>query len=57
MLRSDVTRYQQLNLADALDKLRTIIRALEAATGKITSPETLEKHRRKYVLRIYMNQI
>lgn len=47
VIRNDVTRYQQMNLADALEKLRNIIRALEQPTDKVASPETLEKHRRR----------
>ncbi|EDW71258.1 large ribosomal subunit protein mL62 [Drosophila virilis] len=46
-IKSDLTRSQQLNLADALEKLRTIIRAqeLDAPTGP--SELTLEKLRRR----------
>lgn len=47
VIRNDVTRYQQMNLADALEKLRNIIRALEQPANKETSPETSEKHRRR----------
>lgn len=46
MLRNDVTRYQQLNLAAALERLREIIRALERPVATV-SAETLERHRRK----------
>lgn len=46
VIRNDVTRYQQLNLADALEKLRNIIRALEKPVATV-SAETLERHRRK----------
>lgn len=46
VLRNDVTRYQQLNLAAALERLREIIRALEKPVATV-SAETLERHRRK----------
>jgi len=45
-IKSDLTRSQQMNLADALEKLRSIIRAQEVEpTGP--SEETLEKLRRR----------
>ncbi|KAH8244285.1 hypothetical protein KR026_005436 [Drosophila bipectinata] len=46
-IKSDLTRSQQMNLADALEKLRTIIRAQEAAEASPPSEETLEKLRRR----------
>lgn len=49
VIRNDQTRYQQLNLADALEKLRNLIRALERPTTTEVSAETVEKHRRKWV--------
>lgn len=47
VLKSDVTRYQQLNLADALEKLRNLIREAEKPTTVELSPETIEKIRRR----------
>lgn len=46
IIRSEKTRSQQLNLADALESLRTLIRALTVSPPEV-SQETLEKHRRK----------
>lgn len=48
ILKSDVTRYQQLNLADALEKLRNLIREAEKPTTVELSPETVEKIRRRF---------
>ncbi|XP_017854318.2 peptidyl-tRNA hydrolase ICT1, mitochondrial [Drosophila busckii] len=45
-IKSDLTRSQQLNLADALEKLRTVIRAQEFESAA-PSEETLEKVRRR----------
>nr|CAG4642940.1 EOG090X0JCO [Evadne anonyx] len=45
--KSDRTRSQQLNLADAMDKLRGLIfNAAESLAVREASPESLEKHRR-----------
>ncbi|XP_023727423.1 peptidyl-tRNA hydrolase ICT1, mitochondrial [Cryptotermes secundus] len=46
VIRSDKTRFQQLNLADALERLRTLIRAI-AEPPKEVSPETEEKLRKR----------
>lgn len=46
VIRSDKTRFQQLNLADALEWLRTLIRAI-AEPPKEVSPETEEKLRKR----------
>lgn len=46
VIRSDKTRFQQLNLADALQRLRTLIRAV-AEPVKEVSPETEEKLRKR----------
>uniref|UniRef100_A0A1B6E016 Large ribosomal subunit protein mL62 n=2 Tax=Clastoptera arizonana TaxID=38151 RepID=A0A1B6E016_9HEMI len=46
IIKSDKTRSQQLNLADAMDRLRTIIRSAEFVPAK-PSPETVEQIRRK----------
>lgn len=40
VIKSELTRYQTLNLADALEKLRTLIRAAETPVKKELSPET-----------------
>lgn len=47
IIKSDVTRYQQMNLADALEKLRNIIREAEKPKKIELGPEKLEKIRRK----------
>jgi len=47
-IKSDLTRSQQMNLADALEKLRTIIRSQEASEATPPSEETLEKLRRRH---------
>jgi len=45
--KSDRTRSQQLNLADAMDKLRNLIfSASESLVVRESSPESVEKHRR-----------
>uniref|UniRef100_A0A6P4FM77 Large ribosomal subunit protein mL62 n=1 Tax=Drosophila rhopaloa TaxID=1041015 RepID=A0A6P4FM77_DRORH len=46
-IKSDLTRSQQMNLADALEKLRSIIRAQEVSEAAPPSEETLEKLRRR----------
>ncbi|KAH8356681.1 hypothetical protein KR084_007077 [Drosophila pseudotakahashii] len=46
-IKSDLTRSQQMNLADALEKLRSIIRSQEALEAAPPSEETLEKLRRR----------
>ncbi|GFG28905.1 hypothetical protein Cfor_12249 [Coptotermes formosanus] len=48
VIRSDKTRLQQLNLADALERLRTLIRAV-AEPPKEVSPESEEKLRKRNV--------
>ncbi|KAH8293057.1 hypothetical protein KR044_000073 [Drosophila immigrans] len=45
-IKSDLTRSQQMNLADALEKLRAVIRAQEVEPTA-PSEETLEKLRRR----------
>ncbi|XP_034474548.1 peptidyl-tRNA hydrolase ICT1, mitochondrial [Drosophila innubila] len=47
IIKSDLTRSQQMNLADALEKLRSIIRVQEAGEPTGPSEETLEKLRRR----------
>lgn len=45
--KSDRTRSQQLNLADAMDKLRDLIfSAAESLVVRESSPESIERHRR-----------
>lgn len=46
IIRSDATRSQQLNLADCMKKLRTILRAA-AVTKKEPAPETVERIRQR----------
>nr|CAD7442211.1 unnamed protein product [Timema bartmani] len=46
IIRSDKTRYQQLNLADAMERLRELVHAAAEPPGEI-SPETEEKLRRR----------
>lgn len=46
-IKSDLTRSQQMNLADALEKLRSLIRAQELDEPVAPSEETLEKLRRR----------
>ncbi|CAG9584313.1 unnamed protein product [Danaus chrysippus] len=48
VIRSDVTRSQQLNLADCLQKLRNIIRDA-AVTKREPSPETEERIRQRHL--------
>lgn len=45
IIKSDITRSQHLNLADALEKLRTLIRAT-LVTPPEPSPETEERKRK-----------
>lgn len=47
MVKSELTRYQQLNVADAMEKLRTIIRNAEKPVTKQLSPESLERIRKR----------
>ncbi|CAH0398113.1 unnamed protein product [Chilo suppressalis] len=51
IIRSDVTRSQQLNLADCLQKLRNLIRAAEV-TEKQPEPETEERIRQSLLIPI-----
>ncbi|XP_017858119.1 PREDICTED: peptidyl-tRNA hydrolase ICT1, mitochondrial [Drosophila arizonae] len=46
-IKSDLTRSQQMNLADALEKLRSLIRAQELDEPTAPSEETVEKLRRR----------
>ncbi|XP_022201785.2 peptidyl-tRNA hydrolase ICT1, mitochondrial [Nilaparvata lugens] len=46
IVKSERTRYQQLNVADAMEKLRTVIRAAEEVTPQM-SPETEELLRKR----------
>lgn len=46
VIKSDLTRSQQMNLADALEKLRTLIRGFEFEAPAATE-ETLEKIRKR----------
>lgn len=49
MVKSDLTRYQHLNLADALERVRNMIRDLEADLApKELSPEKLAKIQRSF---------
>ncbi|CAG9798326.1 unnamed protein product [Chironomus riparius] len=50
IIKSELTRYQQMNLADALAKLRTLIRAAETPKRPEMSTETLEKIRKRQVM-------
>lgn len=47
IIKSDLTRYQQMNLADALEKLRNIIREAEKPKKPEMSAQTLEKIRKR----------
>lgn len=48
-MKSEVTRYQHMNLADALERIRNIIRALEIeVTPKEVSPEKLAVVQRRH---------
>lgn len=46
VVRSDLTRFRHMNLADALEKLRNFIRELEKEQ-KQPAVETVEKHKRR----------
>nr|CAG4635854.1 EOG090X0JCO [Artemia franciscana] len=46
VMKSDLTRSQQLNLADALEKIRTVIKAAAFVPAPVTE-ETLEKIRKR----------
>lgn len=48
IIRSDTTRSQQLNLADCMQKLRLMIRAVDVAE-RPPSPETEEKIRQRHL--------
>ncbi|KAJ6627760.1 Peptidyl-tRNA hydrolase ICT1, mitochondrial, partial [Pseudolycoriella hygida] len=48
VVKNDVTRYQQTNLADGLETIRNIIRKLERKIETKPSPETVEKLRRRH---------
>ncbi|XP_031628202.1 peptidyl-tRNA hydrolase ICT1, mitochondrial isoform X2 [Contarinia nasturtii] len=49
VVKSDLTRYQHMNLADALERVRNIIRQLEEElTPKELSPEKLAKIQRQH---------
>lgn len=50
IVKSDITRSQQLNLADALEKLRTIIRKAYAPVKVEPSQESIERQRKRYVV-------
>lgn len=55
VIKSELTRYQHMNVADALEKVRNLIRKLEEDSVETQlSPEKLEKIRRKYVLSFSM---
>ncbi|XP_062548168.1 large ribosomal subunit protein mL62 [Armigeres subalbatus] len=47
-VRSELTRSQQMNIADALEKLRNFIRAAEKPIEAELSPETQEMLRRRH---------
>lgn len=47
-MRSELTRSQQMNTADALEKLRNFIRQAEAPVGVELAPETQEMLRRRH---------
>ena len=46
VVRSDLTRFRHMNLADALEKLRNFIRELETEK-KQPDVETVQKHKRR----------
>lgn len=46
VVRSDLTRFRHMNLADALEKLRAFIRDMELEQ-KQPDVETVEKHKRR----------
>lgn len=47
IVKSELTRYQQLNLADALEKLRNLIREVDKPKVAEMSRETFEKIRKR----------
>ncbi|XP_055545884.1 peptidyl-tRNA hydrolase ICT1, mitochondrial [Wyeomyia smithii] len=48
VIKSELTRSQQMNMADALEKLRSFIREAEKPQTVELSPETVEKLRRRH---------
>lgn len=56
VIKSDLTRYRHMNLADALEKLRNFIRDLEREQ-RPPSEETVEKHKRRYILAVASKEI
>ncbi|XP_026478994.1 peptidyl-tRNA hydrolase ICT1, mitochondrial [Ctenocephalides felis] len=48
IVKSDITRSQQLNLADALEKLRAIIRKAYAPVKVEPSQESIERQRKRH---------
>lgn len=49
MVKSDVTRYQHMNLADALERVRNIIREIEGSLEpKQLSPDKLAVIQRRH---------
>ncbi|XP_053694918.1 peptidyl-tRNA hydrolase ICT1, mitochondrial [Sabethes cyaneus] len=48
VIKSELTRSQQMNMADVLEKLRTFIRDAEKPQSVELSPETVEKLRRRH---------
>ncbi|EAA12662.4 AGAP008425-PA [Anopheles gambiae str. PEST] len=48
VIKSELTRSQQMNTADALEKLRTFIRQAERPVSAEPSEETVEKLRRRH---------
>ncbi|XP_058824552.1 large ribosomal subunit protein mL62 [Topomyia yanbarensis] len=48
VIKSELTRSQQMNMADVLEKLRTFIREAEKPQSAELSPETVEKLRRRH---------
>lgn len=49
MVKSDLTRHQHMNLADALERVRNIVRELETElTPKEVAPEKLAEIQRRH---------
>uniref|UniRef100_A0A182PAP9 Large ribosomal subunit protein mL62 n=1 Tax=Anopheles epiroticus TaxID=199890 RepID=A0A182PAP9_9DIPT len=48
VIKSEITRSQQMNTADALHKLRTFIRQAEQPISTEPAPETVERLRRRH---------
>ena len=46
-ISSDRTRHQHMNIADALEKLRELIRSCEPVQVAQPTPETVELHRKR----------